>query len=79
MDNNINQNAIRGRLQTPVNDGTRKDVYLITTSDEVLIPNGDDEAKILTNVLNDIHSNIVIGSEQPQYPTVWFRVDDDGD
>ena len=44
---------IKGRLQTPIDEttGERKDIHLITTSDEVLVPDGNNEPKILTNVL----------------------------
>ena len=35
---------IKGRLQTPVDgSGNRKDIHLITTSDEVLVPDGANE------------------------------------
>lgn len=69
---------IRGRLQTPEDsEGNRKDIHLITTSDEVLVPDSDsNEHKILTDVLNDIHTNIVIGTTKPNYSTLWFRTNE---
>lgn len=71
---------IKGRLQTPIDsNGERKDIHLITTSDEVLVPDGQNEPKVLTNVLNNMHTNIVISSvdRKPTYPTVWFRTNDE--
>lgn len=70
---------IKGRLQTPVDgSGNRKDIHLITTSDEVLVPDGANEPKILTDVLGDIHTSFVISSidDQPSFPTVWFRTNE---
>lgn len=70
-------NKIKGRLQTPVGEnGTRVDIHLITTSDEVLVPDNENEPKTLTTVLNNIHGNIIIGSTKPDYPTMWFRTSD---
>ena len=66
-------NRIKGRLLTPVDeDGNRTDIHLITTSYEVLVQK-EDGTKVLTDVLNNMHTNIEIGPEQPEFPTVWFR------
>jgi len=71
---------IKGRLQTPIDEttGERKDIHLITTSDEVLVPDGANEPKILTDVLGDIHTSFVISSmdDKPSFPTVWFRTNE---
>lgn len=75
MANNINSNAVRGRLQTPVSGGTRKDIYLVTTSDEVLVPNGTNDANLLTDVLGNIDSKAIeVGTVKPSHPAIWFRV-----
>lgn len=69
-----NIEKIKARLQTPADsNGVRKDIHLITTTDEVIVPGNDGEEKKLSDVLNDIHAKIEIGTEQPLYPTVWFR------
>lgn len=71
---------IKGRLQTPIDEttGERKDIHLITTSDEVLVSDTNNETKTLTDVLKNLHTNIVISSvdSKPTYPTLWFRTDD---
>lgn len=67
---------IKGRLLTPENSkGERKDIHLITTSDEVLVPNSSGEMEILSDVLDELKksSDIEVGSVKPTHSALWFK------
>ena len=60
------------RLQTPPDSsGKRKDINLITTSDEVIV-NPSGKSSTLTDKLNQI-SGIRVQATQPSYPCIWAK------
>ena len=62
---------ITGRLQTPTDEnGQRKDIHLITTTDEVIVNPESANPVTLTERLDQI-SSIVIKGSKPAYPCVW--------
>lgn len=65
---------ISGRLQTPADStGTRTDIHLITTTDEVIVnPDSEDDSHTLTEELDRIGKPQVSNS-QPNYPCVWLQ------
>ena len=59
---------ISGRLQTPVDsNGNRKDIHLITTTDEVITPDG----VTLTEKMRE--TNIQISTDKPSFACTWFK------
>lgn len=66
------------RLQTPVDDnGNRKDVHIVTSSDEVIVDQLSDESKTLTEVLKEM-GTIQVQEEQPEFACIWAKpVEDD--
>ena len=59
---------ISGRLQTPVDDnGKRKDIHLITTTDEVITADGE----VLTDKLEQ--TKVQITANQPDFSCIWFK------
>ena len=59
---------ISGRLQTPKDAyGNRKDIHLITTTDEVLAPDGRPMTEHIREVI------IQIGTTKPTFPCMWFN------
>lgn len=66
-------NKISMRLQTPPDEnGHRKDIHPITTSDEVIINPGSPESVTLTDKLDQI-SSIQIQPTQPTFPCIWAK------
>ena len=66
------------RLQTPADDnGNRKDVHIVTSSDEVIVDQLSDESKTLTEVLKEM-GTIQVQEEQPEFACIWAKpVEDD--
>ena len=59
---------ISGRLQTPKDAyGNRKDIHLVTTTDEVIAPDG----KSMTEHMKE--GSIQVGSTKPTFPCMWFN------
>ena len=59
---------ITGRLQTPKDgSGKRVDIHLLTTTDEVITPDG----KTMTEHMND--GSVQVGSTKPDFPCLWFN------
>lgn len=65
-------NKMSYRLQTPADaNGYRTDIHLITSSDEVIVTDGDKE-KTLTEKLNEI-DGMTISKAQPDFPCIWAQ------
>lgn len=63
---------IISRLQTPVDEnGVRKDIHTITTSDAVII---DGENCTLTEKLQNLGNGIVISTNKPTHAAMWAQV-----
>lgn len=61
------------RLQTPPDEnGNRKDIHLVTSSDEVIV-DPDGENITLTNKLTQI-STIQIQENKPEFPCIWAKL-----
>ena len=59
---------ISGRLQTPADsNGIRRDIHLITTTDEVISEDG----KTLTEKIRE--ASIQISTEKPAFACSWFK------
>ena len=61
------------RLQTPEDEnGNRKDIHPITTSDEVIVNPDSVESVTLSEKLNQI-SGIQIQKNKPDFPCIWAK------
>lgn len=61
------------RLQTPVDEhGNRKDIHVVTSSDEVIVDQLSDEAKTLTEVLKEM-GTIQVQDQQPEFACIWAK------
>ena len=59
------------RLQTPADDqGVRKDIHLINTTDEVIVDPDSPNSLTLTEKLNQI-GTIQISGTKPNFPCIW--------
>ena len=70
---------ITARLQTPANEeGVRKDIHLMTTTDEVIVDYGTDYPRTLTEKLEELNTNGTLGvkvtTEKPESPCVWVKI-----
>ena len=70
---------ITARLQTPANaDGVRKDIHLMTTTDEVIVDYNTDYPRTLTEKLEEMGTNGTLGvkvaKEKPESPCVWVKI-----
>ena len=61
------------RLQTPPDaSGNRKDINLITTSDEVIVNPSSNNSVTLTEKLDQV-SGIQVQATQPSFPCIWAK------
>ena len=61
------------RLQTPPDEnGTRKDIHPVTTTDEVIVNPDSQKSITLSEKLNQI-SGIQIQKNQPSFPCIWAK------
>lgn len=62
------------RLQTPITDENpvRKDIHIVTSSDEVIVDKGDGDSKTLTEVLGEING-IQLQTAKPNFPCLWAK------
>ena len=61
------------RLQTPPDaKGNRKDISLVTTSDEVIVNPSSTNSSTLTEKLDQI-SCIQVQATQPKFPCIWAK------
>ena len=59
---------IIGRLQTPADEnGERKDIHLITTTDEVITPDGSTLTEKMTQ------TGIQVSDTKPSFACTWFK------
>nr|DAR94456.1 MAG TPA: hypothetical protein [Caudoviricetes sp.] len=64
------------KLQTPADGaGRRKDIYLITSSDEVIINPDSPDSITLTEKLKSL-TDIRIQRDKPDSPGLWARIID---
>ena len=64
------------KLQTPADGaGRRKDIHLITSSDEVIINPDTPDSMTLTEKLKTL-TDIKIQREKPDSPGLWARIID---
>lgn len=64
------------KLQTPADGaGRRKDIYLITSSDEVIIDPDSPNPITLTEKLKTL-SDIKVQRDKPSTPGLWARIID---
>lgn len=61
------------RLQTPPDEnGNRKDIHPVTTTDEVIVNPDSTKSVTLSEKLNQI-SGIQIQKNQPNFPCIWAK------
>jgi hypothetical protein len=65
-------NKISMRLQTPPDEtGNRKDIHIVTTSDEVIVNPDSSSSMTLTERLG--HGEVQITDEKPSFPCIWAQ------
>lgn len=66
-------NKMSMRIQTPPDEnGDRKDIHPITTTDEVIVNPDSENPVTLTEKLNQV-SAIQIQRTQPDFPCIWAK------